>query len=113
MDSAIVRADISQVLTRIKTMTASGGIAPDKVLQQAPAGRFSGVLEAARNSLQSVNAAQNQMETVKNAWLSGEPNTSISQVMLASVKSRVAFEGLLVVRNKLLESYREIMNMPV
>ena len=50
---------------------------------------------------------------LKNKYISGDANVSLSQVVVASEKSKLAFEGLIVVRNKCLESYKEIMNMPV
>jgi flagellar hook-basal body complex protein FliE len=50
---------------------------------------------------------------LKQSYMTGDSNVSISQVMMSTMKSKLAFEGLLVVRNKLLDAYKEIMNMPV
>nr|WP_279287974.1 flagellar hook-basal body complex protein FliE [Vibrio cholerae] len=38
---------------------------------------------------------------------------SLSDVMIARNKSSVAFEATIQVRNKLVEAYKELMNMPV
>ncbi|HEX4937182.1 MAG TPA: flagellar hook-basal body complex protein FliE, partial [Candidatus Kapabacteria bacterium] len=35
------------------------------------------------------------------------------RVMVASQKSSLAFQAVVQVRNKLVDSYKEIMNMPV
>jgi flagellar hook-basal body complex protein FliE len=43
----------------------------------------------------------------------GDRSVSLAEVMIASQKSSVAFEATVQVRNKLVESYKEIMNMPV
>jgi flagellar hook-basal body complex protein FliE len=43
----------------------------------------------------------------------GDRSVSLAEVMIASQKSSVAFEATVHVRNKLVESYKEIMNMPV
>ena len=40
-------------------------------------------------------------------------SVSLAEAMIASQKSSVAFEATVQVRNKLVESYKEIMNMPV
>ena len=40
-------------------------------------------------------------------------NVDLSQVMIAVQKSRVSFEALTQVRNKLLTAYQDVMNMSV
>ncbi len=67
----------------------------------------------AKNALSSVNQAQIDSEKLKNSYVLGDSNVSMSQVIVASQKSKLAFEGLVSVRNKILEAYKEIMNMPV
>ena len=37
----------------------------------------------------------------------------ITDVMIASQKAGVAFEAMVQVRNKLVEAYRDVMNMPI
>ena len=43
----------------------------------------------------------------------GAPNLSLADVMVMKEKSGIAFEATLQVRNKVLEAYKQIMNMPV
>jgi flagellar hook-basal body complex protein FliE len=43
----------------------------------------------------------------------GDPNVSLSEVMIASQKSSLAFSAMVEVRNKFLEAYKEVMSMPV
>lgn len=43
----------------------------------------------------------------------GDPNVSLPQVMLASQESQIALTMTVEVRNKVLEAYRDIINMPV
>lgn len=47
------------------------------------------------------------------AYIKGDPNVSISDVMIASQKSSVAFQAATQVRNKLVEAYKDVMNMPI
>ena len=54
-----------------------------------------------------------QTEKLKNAYVAGDSSVSMAQVILSSQKSKLAFEGLVTVRNKILEAYKDIMNMPV
>ena len=43
----------------------------------------------------------------------GDKSLSLAEVMLAKEKSGIAFEATVQVRNKVLEAYKQIMNMPV
>ena len=43
----------------------------------------------------------------------GQSGLDISEVMIASQKASVSFQAMTEVRNKLVEAYREIMNMPI
>jgi flagellar hook-basal body complex protein FliE len=43
----------------------------------------------------------------------GDENVSLSDVMIARNKSSVAFEATIQVRNKLVDAYKQLMNMPV
>jgi len=50
---------------------------------------------------------------MQNAIEMGDRSVSISDAMIASQKSSVAFAATVEVRNKFVEAYKEIMNMPV
>ena len=107
-----VRADISEMLSRIreisnKTDVFNGGSTVTSTRN------FSDVMSMAKNVVTDVNQAQTQSETLKNAYISGDSSVSMSQVIVASEKSKLAFEGLIAVRNKILDAYKEIMSMPV
>ncbi len=43
----------------------------------------------------------------------GEPGLELSQVMLEANKAQVAFRATVEVRNRLVNAYQEIMNMPI
>ncbi|MCV5230713.1 flagellar hook-basal body complex protein FliE, partial [Escherichia coli] len=43
----------------------------------------------------------------------GDADVSLSDVMIARNKSSVAFEATVQIRNKLVEAYKDLMNMPV
>jgi len=50
---------------------------------------------------------------LRESYEMGDPEVDITQVMIASQKSTVAFEAMTQVRNKLVTAYQEIMRMPV
>lgn len=69
-------------------------------------------LETMRSAVDSVNAQQSMSRDLQNAYVRGE-DVSLTDVAIAMQKSSVAFEATVQVRNKILESYKEIMNMTV
>lgn len=62
--------------------------------------------------LQDVNEIQKEAASATEAFLNGEI-TDIHQVTIAAQKARVSLELLLNIRNKLMESYQEIMRMQI
>jgi flagellar hook-basal body complex protein FliE len=69
-------------------------------------------LETMRSAVDSVNAQQSLSRQLQNAYVRGE-DVSLTDVAIAMQKSSVAFEATVQVRNKILESYKEIMSMTV
>ncbi len=66
-----------------------------------------------KQSVESINRQQKQAAALTRAWQLGDPNVTLSEVMIASEKASVSFEAAKQVRNKLVEAYRDIMNMPL
>lgn len=64
-------------------------------------------------ALNQVNAMQAHSGALQEAYIRGDSGVDITRVMVASQKSGIAFQAVVQVRNKLLDSYKEIMNMPV
>lgn len=68
--------------------------------------------ELMQQAIEQVNETQMQATSLSKAFELGE-NVDLSQVMIAVNKSRVSFEALTQVRNKLLTAYQDVMNMSV
>ena len=47
------------------------------------------------------------------AYERGVEGVDITDVMIASQKASVSFQAMVQVRNKLVDAYRDIMNMPI
>jgi flagellar hook-basal body complex protein FliE len=113
MDTAISRVDITQTLSKIREISEQTRVFGGNKIAESQPVPFEEVLSLAKNAVADVDKMQHNTQNIQNSYLSGDSGISVSDVMLATMKSKVAFEGLLVVRNKLLEAYKEIMNMPV
>ncbi|WP_428771765.1 flagellar hook-basal body complex protein FliE [Vibrio sp.] len=64
-------------------------------------------------AINNVNGLQQTSSDLQMRFDRGDQDISLSDVMIARNKSSVAFEATLQVRNKLVEAYKELMNMPV
>lgn len=117
----VERADISGVLDQIRSMQSeihqASRVAPaikaentTRSVSGAETPDFSEMLKAA---IDKVNETQKTASALRESYEMGDPEVDITQVMIASQKSTVAFEAMSQVRNKLVSAYQEIMRMPV
>lgn len=64
-------------------------------------------------AIDTVNTMQLDAKHKAESFEMGDKTLSMADVMVAKEKSGIAFEATLQVRNKVLEAYKQIMNMPV
>jgi flagellar hook-basal body complex protein FliE len=77
---------------------------------QAPASPFANVL---KQGLDQVSATQQRASELATQFERGVPGVELPQVMLEMQKASVSFRAVTEVRNKLVNAYQEIMNMPI
>lgn len=65
------------------------------------------------NALNNVNDLQKESDQLRTRFDMGDRSINLSDVMIAGQKSSIAFEATVQVRNKVVEAYKTIMNMPV
>ena len=109
--------EIDRVLAQIRTIAAAtqgggiggvGGAAPT-----APNGVNNGFANLLKQGLEKVNATQAKAGDLATKFERGVPGVELPQVMLEMQKANVSFRAVTEVRNKFVEAYREIMNMPL
>lgn len=88
------------------------GAVPRSAKVQAPENE-GGFQSAMANALQSTSNLQKQAGQLSREFTLENPTVSLEQTMLAGVKSNIAFQTTLQVRNKLVQSYSDIMNMQI
>ncbi len=64
-------------------------------------------------AINNVNGLQKSSGDLQMRFDRGDADVSLSDVMIARNKSSVAFDATIQIRNKLVEAYKELMNMPV
>lgn len=71
---------------------------------------FVASLEAA---LKSVSAQQQAASQSQRAFQAGDPAVGLEETMVAMSKAQISFQATVQVRNKLVQAYESVMNMPV
>jgi flagellar hook-basal body complex protein FliE len=89
---------------------APGALAPGKAAGATGAPDFGSLL---KQGIDSVNSTQQGAAKLADAFERGAPGVELAQVMLETQKASVSFRALAEVRNRLVNVYQEIMNMPI
>ena len=112
--------EIDRVLAQIRSMSQAGKTGGVGGIGGAAgagakgvAGIDNGFAKLLKQGIDSVNSTQNKAADIANKFERGVPGVELPQVMLEMQKSNVSFRALTEVRNKFVEAYREIMNMPL
>ena len=116
---------ISSILSQIRAheMRARGplgdapagtAIRPDALQPGAVEGvRGPGFGETLSRAIDGVSKAQNDAGALQQAFELGDPRADLARVMVAMQQSQVAFRATVEVRNRLVQAYQDVMNMPV
>lgn len=128
------RVDINQVLTQMRAVKQQmqqnqpmQPIQPNQQVQDvkqplniqpteqvtAPQDQPPSFGEMFKSAVDTVNNNQKQASNLAERFEKGDPKVDLPEVMIALQKSSVSFQAMTQVRNKMLEAYKEIMNMPL
>lgn len=101
--------NIDQVLAQMRAMSAQAG---NRAEESPPSGGadFGALL---KQSIDQVNEIQQEASAMREAFEKGEGDMDLAQVMIAAQKSSLSFEAMVQVRNKLIDAYKDVMNMPI
>ncbi len=99
--------NVDQVLAQMRAMSIEAGSKPQETTHE---GEFSALL---KQSIDAVNDTQKTSANMSKAFEVGDSSVSLAEVMVASQKANVSFQAMVQVRNKLVEAYKDVMNMPV
>lgn len=101
--------ELSRVLAEMRALAAqagNGGAEPTSSSQVD----FGSLLQ---NSINRVNDLQKNAEAMASALETGAKDVDITQVMVEVQKAGLAFRAMTEVRNKLVQAYQDVMNMPL
>ena len=75
--------------------------------------RAPGFQQALTNALDGVSQTQANAASLQQAFELGDPRADLARVMVAMQQSSVAFRATVEVRNRLVQAYQDVMNMPI
>jgi flagellar hook-basal body complex protein FliE len=114
---------ISSVLSQIRAhemrmkgmgdVAAGPGIAPTPGAAGVGATQGGGFGSFMSNAIDNVSRVQNDAGQLQAAFEMGDPKADLARVMVAMQQSQVAFRATVEVRNRLVQAYQDVMNMPI
>ena len=109
---------VDSLLTQMRSAMAiaQGGVTPLAHKPTAGATGANGATDFAavlKSSLDGVAQMQNNADSMQQAFVMGDNNVNLSDVMINSQKANIAFQTTVQVRNKVIAAYNDIMNMQV
>jgi len=107
---AIDTSNLEHMLSELRAASAvaQGGVATPRA---AEGGANFG--QALKTAIDQVSAAQQQGQQMAKAFVAGEENVNIQDVMINLQKASLSFQQMVQVRNRLVTAYQDVMNMPV
>jgi flagellar hook-basal body complex protein FliE len=66
-----------------------------------------------KSAIDTVNETQQSSSSLATRYSQGDESIDLPEVMIAAQKASVSFQALTQVRNKVVEAYKEVMNMPI
>lgn len=100
---------IDQVLAQMRVMSAKAA----NQSEEAPRSGGADFGSLLKQSIDQVNEIQQEASAMREAFEKGDGEMDLAQVMIAAQKSSLSFEAMVQVRNKLIEAYKDVMNMPI
>jgi flagellar hook-basal body complex protein FliE len=97
------------MLAEMRKLAASADV---RSVEQ-PAQDGQGFGELLKASMDAVNQAQTTAHDMAAALERGDANVGLPEVMIALQKASLSFQAMTEVRNRLVNAYQEIMNMPI
>ena len=85
----------------------------NRALGKSAGAQETGFKDAMVQALQATSSLQKESGRLSREFQLEKSTASLEETMLAGVKSNVAFQATLQVRNRLIQAYTDVMNMQV
>jgi flagellar hook-basal body complex protein FliE len=100
--------EMTRLLAEMQRLAATAESRPTEATSESQ-----GFASLLRSSIDAVNDAQSTATDMAAALERGEKSVNLPEVMIAWQKASLSFQAMTEVRNRLVNAYQEIMNMPI
>jgi flagellar hook-basal body complex protein FliE len=100
--------EMTRLLAEMQRLAATADARPSEAAHES-----SGFAELLKSSIDAVNEAQTSASDMAAALERGDKSVTLPEVMIALQKASLSFQAMTEVRNRLVNAYQEIMNMPI
>lgn len=100
--------EMTRLLGEMQRLAATADARPGEVTRES-----GGFAELLKSSIDAVNEAQTSASDMAAALERGDKSVTLPEVMIALQKASLSFQAMTEVRNRLVNAYQEIMNMPI
>lgn len=104
----MIDMEISKVLAQMRTLSAE--VRGPQSQPDVTGAKFGDVLAQA---ISSVNQQQTEAGNLVRQFESGTGDASVAEVMISMQKASLSFQAMTEVRNRLVDAYTQVMNMPI
>ena len=106
--------NLDSMMARMQAMQAAmnglpGATASNEV-KSANGVDFQNIL---KNAIENVNSAQNAAQAKAQAFSAGNSDTSLEEVIVSLQKANLSLQGMIAVRNRLVDAYKEVTSLQV
>ncbi len=108
----MIEMEINKVLSQMRALSSELQATP----QAQPPGQTGSSVnfgDLLRQSIGQVNEQQSAATTLLTRFESGAADVSVAEVMISMQKASLSFQAMNEVRNRLVEAYQQVMNMPI
>lgn len=106
-------AAINDLITQLQAAAAAAKGRPASAAHPDAATPQAGFAQALKGAIGEVNETQQRALDLARRFETGAADVPLHEVMLSQQKANIAFQGAVQVRNRLVQAYHDIMNMPV
>jgi flagellar hook-basal body complex protein FliE len=100
--------EMTRLLAEMQRLAATAEARPSEGSAET-----AGFADLLKSSIDAVNEAQTSASDMAAALERGDASVSLPEVMIALQKASLSFQAMTEVRNRLVNAYQEIMNMPI
>ncbi len=100
--------EINQVLAQMRALSSE--LQPTQQTEDVAGASFGDVMKQA---VEKVNEQQSIASNMMTGFETGTGDANLAEVMVSMQKASLSFQAMTEVRNKLIDAYHEVMNMPI